>query len=513
MFPFLAFFLINLLIFALRIFYIKFGPFDLSPEEAQYWDWSRHLALSYYSKPPLIAYLNWLSTHVLGNTEVAVRGWSALFGFLSALLIYKIALDTFKSRKLGFLLGLMPNLFVGFNALSFIFTTDTPLFFLWGLAFYLLLKAVETEKNIYWYLLGIAGGLGFLAKYSMVFFFPLGVVYILLTKPSLFKTKKPYIATGLGLIFTLPVIHWNYLHNWVSFKHVLGLSGLEKKSKFPYWKGFFNFLLSQIAILSFGFFFYLLWGWVKNFLPGRKLFPFTLFSFYPYAIFQLWALKKFVYGNWAGFAYFTGGILASYKFLTAPGKVLFTAFGVLTLALAVLLNAVSFYPPFIDSLGLTKLLPPKRDPTRVMVGWRKLGRLVSLRYNPQTDFIVSNLYQISAELAFYTKGNPQTYVFNYYQRMNQYDVWEIKNWRLFTEWLAGKSIPPYKVFNWQKLKGKNAIFVSYFPRPPERIAKHFKRLLWTLPYTVYWRGKPIKTFYVSYLVGFDGNYEPIIKGF
>src|SRR2546430_1542444 len=32
-------------------------PVDLSGDEAQYWDWSRNLDLSYYSKGPLIAYL------------------------------------------------------------------------------------------------------------------------------------------------------------------------------------------------------------------------------------------------------------------------------------------------------------------------------------------------------------------------------------------------------------------------------------------------------------------------
>jgi hypothetical protein len=30
-------------------------PFDLAPDEAHYWDWSRHLDWSYYSKGPLVA--------------------------------------------------------------------------------------------------------------------------------------------------------------------------------------------------------------------------------------------------------------------------------------------------------------------------------------------------------------------------------------------------------------------------------------------------------------------------
>ena len=42
---------------ALRIAYLAWGRLDLSPDEAHYWEWSRRLDLSYYSKGPLIAYL------------------------------------------------------------------------------------------------------------------------------------------------------------------------------------------------------------------------------------------------------------------------------------------------------------------------------------------------------------------------------------------------------------------------------------------------------------------------
>ena len=508
---FKTFLVLNLFFLLLRFAYISVSPFDLSPEEAQYWDWSRHLDWSYYSKPPLVAYLNFLSTSLLGNSEFAVRLWAALFGFLSSLLAYAVAKRFFKSERVAFLLGLLPNALPGFNALSFLFTTDTPLFFFWGLSFYLLYEAVRTEKTRCWLSLGVAGGLGFLAKYSQAFFFPLGVAYILLKKPRLFKTVKPYLAMGVGFLFTLPVLWWNYQHGWVSFKHVLGLSGVTKKTAFPQWKTFFNFLLSQVYLLGGGFFFYLIYAWIKNISPRRKLFPLTLFSLPVYLLFQLWSLKKSVYGNWAGFAYFTGGISAGYYFLKGFKRFLLPSLGVL--AFSLFLSAVTLYPPLIDKLGLTKLIPPSKDPTRVAVGWEELGRFVSRFYNPQTDFIFSNLYQISAEMAFYVKGNPQTYVFNYYQRMNQYDLWEVKDFKLFSRYLQGEDIPPWEVFIWDRLKGKNGIFVTYFGSPPKAIRNSFKRLVWTKKFTVYWRGEPIKTFYIHYLEGFKGDYKPIIRGF
>src|SRR5438067_1594205 len=42
----------------LRLVYLAVDcPLDLAPDEAHYWDWSRHLDWSYYSKGPLVAYL------------------------------------------------------------------------------------------------------------------------------------------------------------------------------------------------------------------------------------------------------------------------------------------------------------------------------------------------------------------------------------------------------------------------------------------------------------------------
>ena len=51
-----------LLISLFRVYFILTCPFDLTADEAQYWEWSRHLDWSYYSKGPMIAYLIYLGT-------------------------------------------------------------------------------------------------------------------------------------------------------------------------------------------------------------------------------------------------------------------------------------------------------------------------------------------------------------------------------------------------------------------------------------------------------------------
>src|SRR5208337_1662718 len=59
-----------------RLAYIAIATIQLSRDEAYQWLWSKHLALSYYSKPPLIAYTQFLGTTLWGDNEFGVRFFS-----------------------------------------------------------------------------------------------------------------------------------------------------------------------------------------------------------------------------------------------------------------------------------------------------------------------------------------------------------------------------------------------------------------------------------------------------
>src|SRR5215211_8099456 len=64
-------------------------PIDLSGDEAQYWDWSRQLDWSYYSKGPLVAYIIRASCWVFGqDTMPAVRFPAVAFGVGTSLVTY-----------------------------------------------------------------------------------------------------------------------------------------------------------------------------------------------------------------------------------------------------------------------------------------------------------------------------------------------------------------------------------------------------------------------------------------
>src|SRR5262245_60721097 len=64
---------------ALHVAYLAHDcPLDLAPDEAHYWDWSRHLDWSYYSKGPLVALLIRGSCALVGPWSEAHTGSLAL---------------------------------------------------------------------------------------------------------------------------------------------------------------------------------------------------------------------------------------------------------------------------------------------------------------------------------------------------------------------------------------------------------------------------------------------------
>src|SRR5580692_3753972 len=95
---------------ALHLAYLAFHcPLDLAPDEAHYWDWSRHLDWSYYSKGPLVAYLiragvevagTWSMQHT-GNLMFAVRLPAVLCGTLLLVALYFLAVQVYGSDRLG----------------------------------------------------------------------------------------------------------------------------------------------------------------------------------------------------------------------------------------------------------------------------------------------------------------------------------------------------------------------------------------------------------------------------
>jgi len=479
--------LITLIFFVARIVWVVFYNTDLFSEEAQYWLWSKNLSYSYYSKPPLIAFVNFLSTSVLGNTEIGVRINAIIIGLILPILVYRFAYTLFKNHHIAFTSALILMAMPFYHYISLFFTTDSLVALFWLLTMMYFYAASEKNKVNDWIWAGCFLGLAIMSKYSALLFYPVVFLYVLFFKKHLFKNKGLYVFTAVSVILCIPILFWTIKYDSVNLKHVLTLIGGHEKT-LPVEKGILNILEyigGQILILS-----------PLLLLPacifmlrkkGQGIFkPYSLqiqYLFFPLLFVWLLILPiayKRIGVNWLSFAYATVPILLGYLYSKYFNfRYLKIYIGVTLVLLVLIVNPVLF-----DFFGMSNVYSAKNDPLNRMYGWKGLGEKVSGLINDSADtnvFIMSNNYHIASQLAFYTVNNPQTYCINTGQRMNQFDMW-----------------PGLEQF---ENKGYNAIYVSKKEAPQELLNSFEKMDIYT-HYSVFYRNKyPIK-FHIYLLKGF-----------
>lgn len=482
-----------------HLWYIGSGMLDLAPDEAHYWDWSRRLDWSYYSKGPLVAYLIAVSTSLGGNTEFFVRLPAVLLALGTALLAYLLTKRLFLSDRAALLAVIVLSLLPLYAAGSILMTIDAPFVFFWALALFALHQAVRTFNGLWWGLFGIALGLGFLSKYTMLLLLPCLALYLLwspLAHPWL-RRKELSFALILGSLFTIPVVVWNAQHGWVSFRHVLGQAGLAGGEEHLSAKTFFEFLGSQAGVVSPFLFLVLAGAMIRSGHlglregPDEQIFLFS-FSAPVLAFFLLWSLYEKVQANWAAPAYLTAAIALAGWGEELLRKVhdrhrrrrLVLAFSVILLP-GFLLVAVGHFPTLLDSIGIG--LPPKADPTGRLQGWRELGEAVGKilqeggRKEPPS--LVSDRYQIASELAFYVSGHPQVFNVNLGRRLNQYDIWG----------------------GLETLRGRDVLFVTYDDgEAPREIRGACEGIEKAEVVRTFHRGHPAHTFSIFHCKGLRG---------
>jgi len=231
--------------------YIGSGAISLSKDEAYQWMWSKHLDLSYYSKPPGIALIQFVGTSLWGDTEFGVRFFSPVFAAILSVVMLRFMAAHVGARQ-GFVLlvalGGTPLLGVG----SVLMTIDPPLVLCWCLAMTRGWRAVQTEGRLAdWLWTGLWIGLGFLCKYSALYLVVCFAIFFALNRPARGHLRKagPWLALVVVGICTLPVILWNAQHGWITATHVASNASLASSWK-PTLKFAGEFLGAEMALLN-----------------------------------------------------------------------------------------------------------------------------------------------------------------------------------------------------------------------------------------------------------------------
>jgi len=230
--------LLTLAIVAARLIYlIWFCPFELAADEAQYWDWSRRLEFSYYSKGPGIALLIAGATRLLGAAEWAIRAPAGIAIGIAALAVARLALPADGPRGRGALLACaMVWVIPAYHAAASFMTIDAPFLACWALAALAGFVAIAHVREgrsgtLAWLGLGAALGVGFLFKYTILLLVPGLVIAMFLERRSLRWSARSGGAAIIGALtaaaLTLPVILWNNAHGWPTARHLLRHIGVR----------------------------------------------------------------------------------------------------------------------------------------------------------------------------------------------------------------------------------------------------------------------------------------------
>jgi 4-amino-4-deoxy-L-arabinose transferase-like glycosyltransferase len=481
---------------ALRLWYLHQGYLELSPDEAHYWEWSRRLDWSYYSKGPLVAYLIALSTAVGGGTELFVRLPAVVLSCGTTLVVFRLSHALFGDGRLALATAILLHIVPLFAAGALLMTIDAPLVFFWMLMLWWVYRALTEERPLWWYAAGIALAGGLLSKYAMGFLIP-SLAFFLATsrryRPWLWR-RAPYLMLAIGLVGFSPVIVWNAQHGAVSLKHLMGQAEVQQGLHLTFSPASCGeFLGSQAIVLS-----PLLFGWMLAAMlwaarqGWRRRDDRWLLLFWGWAptfgLILLLSLRQKVQANWVAPAYLTA-LMGTAAYMAARwrlsserrGRAGWRAAVGLACAAALGLTVAFHDPTFFARLGL----PPDADPLARLKGWRALAAAVDdlAARMPRPPFLLSDRYQISSELAFYAAAQPRTYNVNLGRRFNQYDLWD--------------GLP--------SLAGRDAIYVQPENATlPQALRAVFQTCAEPQPVIIAEGGRELKRFYLFPCLGFSG---------
>ena len=518
-----------------RYFFVASGQLDLVQDEAQYWDWSRHMQLSYYSKGPLIAWIIALFTSIFGDTELGVR-FGAILGSLAAQFILYFGIAKLMRRpRLAVITLAILNTMPLFLASGILMTTDNPLLVCWLAALFCLHAAVLFPEKCWPFAgFGVAMAVGVLAKYTMLGMLGVAALHACFLwrqgqLPKGHVSKIALVALAGTLAGFLPILLWNMQHDWASFRHVGRLAGVapalaDKPAVFRPDR-VLEYIGGQMGLVYPWWLFFMLYGGGRalvrslrrkaGFSPraAREAVEYALFAagFWPiFLFFFVWSFHTRIYANWPGMCYASGVVLAAYG-VDAVLEKYQTSLGTSGVAAGKEASAIPWTRKLLPFwLGasavfcflmyaqepISRILPERLNPAARLKGWEDLGRRVDevrrTLPDPAKVFVFSDQYDVTAQLAFYVPGRPVTFCADFGRRLNQYDFWPGPENR----------------------EGFDAIFVRRkpFSAAPEPLGRMFIGLGNPEAFHSTHRGGPGRVFGIQVVRGFTGEWPRMSKG-
>jgi hypothetical protein len=485
-----------------RLAYIASGLIELEQDEALFWLQSKHLALSYYSKPPMTACTQFLGTAIWGDNAFGVRFFSPVFSAIIGLFCLRFCAREINAR-VGFALVLISNaiplLIVGSNLM----TIDPLSVMFWTAATVVGWRAAQPDGAMrHWFWVGVWMGFGFLSKYTALFQWLCWAVFFWLWKPARPHLHRPgpYLALMVNVVLAAPVLIWNAQNHWVTVTHVGGRADFGHTLNFTL-HYLVEFFVSELALLNPVFFVGMVWAlialWRMQPRDPRMVYFFCMGAPLVFA-YTLQSFHARVLGNWiapAVLPFLFVMVLYWDQYRQRPW-VRRTYYGGLILGLTAMIILTD-----TDLIGIATghYLPMSIDPLRRVRGWQSTARVVSearlnLLKEGRPVFIICPEYGSTSLVTFYlpearaaVPGPPIVYCWGAEQPITEFHFW-----------------PEYQF--WRRT-GDNAIYVNLIQlvagtsrpvavseTPPEDLTRRFRSVKYLGLYHGDFRGRPVRWF-------------------
>lgn len=303
----LAFLAVALAFTGVRIWALFESPLGLYFDEAQYWMWSRTFDWGYFTKPPLVAWVIGLTTTLAGtDAEWAVRLGAPLAHLVAAGAVYALARSMYGAWP-GFWAGLGWFLLPGVFFSSSLISTDAVLLPLWSIALFAMWRMVNTRLMRWAIVIGVALGLGMLAKYAMLYFL-VCTAFAAWRIPSVRAALgggRAWVAGLIAAAIVTPNIVWNVNNGFATARHTASNASLDLGDMFHF-DELFEFIGGQAGVLGPIVFFALIWAlWRARLAANRTDEDRFLLAYIlpPFVFISIIAFISRANANWAAVAY------------------------------------------------------------------------------------------------------------------------------------------------------------------------------------------------------------------
>ncbi|MBU3591892.1 glycosyltransferase family 39 protein [Polynucleobacter sp. 78F-HAINBA] len=404
---------------------------EFSVDEAHYALYAKHLAWSYFDHPPLVGWIQWPLV-TLTSSEGIIRLIPELLWTLSAFLVYRVTLEIHRliqGRNTGYLTTTLPSAkLCGYMAVLAIIAAPLPHVLAIGLlpdtllaplSLGLMLMALRwTRKDHFsiadWAITGLLLGLAGLSKYTAAFTaFALLFVFLASPKKAWISKVGFWMAAAIALLVISPVLYWNWVNDWISFKYQIAHGGGGAWA----WRRVAAFVGIQIAcfgpLLLLGSYTFL-----KNCLYSQKLVLTALFSFFaiPFIIFAALSgggsLPHWTTPAWFCLAPFAGIGLAKAWAMQQRMAIRILLVG------QILICLLGFGYVLAGGVNTAAI---KSNPIADLYGWKVAGQKASeLAVATKANGIAVQNWTLGSRAAWYAQPLP---VFVLDQRQDQFDLW------------------------------------------------------------------------------------------